>query len=155
MELKEKLLKLIEIAPEFIARIGDVTYEEKDKSSAKVTGAKTLMEIFDLHKELWVAGFQNANLGPDSCGMFRTESIPTMKPEEVFLGNIWGLFTKNIPFWEQSKKEGKTGGGYTIYEYLTVYQIVLSQYKRLVSSNVKAISREAEEKLEELKKLGY
>ena len=155
MELKEKLLKLVEIAPEFIARIGDVTYEEKDKNSARVVGAKTLMEILSLHKELWHAGFQNVNLGPDSCGMFRTESISTMKPEEVFLGNIWGLFTKNIPFWEQSKKEGKTGGGYTIYEYLTVYQIILGQYKRLLSSNVQGIAKDAEKELKELRKLGY
>lgn len=155
VELKKKLSKLIESAPTFIARIGDVTYEKKDKNSAKVTGAKTLMEILNLHKELWATEFQNVNLGPDSCGMFRTKSIPTMKAEEVFLGDIWGLFTKNIPFWDKYQGEGKRGGGYPIYEYLTVYQIILGQYKRLLSSNVQAIAKDAKEKLKELEQLGY
>jgi hypothetical protein len=78
-----------------------------------------------------------------------------MKPEEVYLGNIWGLWTKNIPFWEKYKNQGKTGGGYTIYEYLTDYQIILNQYKRMLSSNVNAIVKDAEKELGELKMLGY
>lgn len=155
VELKARFQKLVNLAPDFISRIGCVTYREGDVNSARVTGAQSLMGLISIHKELWAAGFQNENLGADSYGMFRTESIPTMKPEEVFLGNIWGLYTKNIPFWDKYKDEGKTGGGYPIYEYLTVYQIVLSQYKILLSSNVKAIEKNATEQLEELKKRGY
>jgi hypothetical protein len=97
-ERKQKLQKLIELAPGFIDRIGYVTYREDDIDSARVTGVTSLLGLLSLHKEVWAAGFQNENLGPDSCGMFRTESIPNMKPEEVYLGNIWGLWTKNIPF---------------------------------------------------------
>ena len=155
VELKSRLQKLVNLAPDFISRIGYVSYQEGDEDSARVTGSTSLMELLSIHKELWDAGFQNENLGPCHYGMFRTESIPDMKPDEVWLGNIYGLFTKNVPFWEKYKDEGKTGGGFVIYEYLTVYQIVLSQYKRLLSSNVKAIEKNAAEQLEELKRLGY
>jgi len=155
VELKEKYLKLIELAPNFIDRIGEVTYTEGKQDSAKVTGARYLTELLFIHKELWVMKFQNSNLGPDSCGMFRTASIPDMKPEEVYLGNIWGLFTKNIPYWDKYQHDGKTGGGWPIYEYLTIYQIILGQYKRHLSSNIRAIAKDAEKKLGELEKLGY
>jgi len=154
-ERKQKLQKIVELTPRFIDRIGYVTYREDDVDSAKVTGATSLMNLLSLHKELWDTGFQNENLGPCPYGMFRTESIPTMKAEEVFLGDIWGLFTKNIPFWDKYQGEGKTGGGYPIYKYLTVYQIILGQYKRLLSSNVQAIAKDSEKELKELEKLGY
>lgn len=58
----------------------------------------SLGELLSIHKSAWTLGFQNENLGPDCYGMFRTESIPTMKPKEVFLGGIWGLWTHAIPF---------------------------------------------------------
>ena len=154
-ELEQKLQNLIKLAPNFISKIGEVTYQEGDVNSARVTGSTSLMELISLHKELWGAGFQNKNLGPDPYHMFRTQSIPTMEPEEIFLGDIYGLYTKNIPFWEKFKNEGKISGGYPIYEYLTVYQIVLNQYKELLSGNVSTIYKNAKKKLEELKKLGY
>lgn len=155
VELKSRLQKLVNLAPDFISRIGYVSYQEGDEDSARVTGSTSLMDLLSIHKEVWAVGFQNRSLGPCPYGIFRTESIPDMKPQEVFLGDIWGLFTKNIPFWEQSKKEGKTGGGFVIYKYLTVYQIILDQYKSILASNVKAIANDAEDQLEDLKRLGY
>lgn len=155
IERKERAEKLVSLASGYIQKIGEVTYTEGDQDSARVTGVTSLLDVLAIHKEAWSQGFQNENIGPDSCGMYRCESIESMRPEEVFLGNIWGLFTKNISFWERYKDEGKSGGGYPIYEYLTVYEIVLRQYKRQLSSNIKAITKKAEEELNQLKKLGY
>jgi len=149
---KQFLQNLIKHAPAFIDRIGHVTYCEDDVDSAEVTGATSLPELLCIHKELWEAGFQNKSLGPSCYGMFRTESIPEMKAEEVFLGNIWGLWTFNITDWEKEKNKGKSGGGYPIYTYLTVYQIILNQYKEILSSNVLSIAQEAEKELKELEK---
>ena len=154
-EHKQKLKNITASAPSFIIRIGDVTYKKGNRDSACITGVKSLTELLAIHKELWNTGFQNKNLRPNPYGMFRTESIPTMKAEEVFLGDIYGLWTKDIPFWEQHKDEGKSFGGWPIYEYLTVYQIVLEQYKRLLHSNVHTIAEDAENDLKELEKLGY
>ena len=44
-----------------------------------------------MHKKLWNDGFQNENTKPCSYGFFRTKDIATMKTDEVYLGNIFGL----------------------------------------------------------------
>lgn len=154
-ELKTQSQKLIDEAPGFIERIGYVTFNENDKDSARVTGLTSLLDVLNIHKEVWAAGFHNNGICPDKHGYFRTDDIETMTPDEVFLGDIYGLWTKNIPFWEQYKDEGKTGGGFNIYEYLTVYQIILRQYKGQLTFNIKAIAKKAEEDVEKLSALGY
>ena len=155
IEQKERAERLISMAPGYLQEIGEVSYIEGDKDSAKVTGATSLLDVLSIHKEAWANGFQNEKIGPCSHGMYRCESIPSMTPSQVFLGDIWGLWTKNIPFWEQYKNEGKSGGGWPIYEYLTDYQIILRQYKCQLSSNIRAIAENAEKELAQLKELGY
>lgn len=154
-KLKERTERLISVAPEYIQKIGDVDFIHGNPDSVKVTGLTSLFDVLDVHKEIWAEGFQNENIGPDKYGMFRTESIGEMIPQEVFLGNIYGLFTKPIPFWEEFKNEGKMGGGYEIYKYLTTYQIVLMQYKHHLTSNIEAIKKMAEKERNELLELGY
>ena len=60
---------------------------------------------------------------PDKYGVFRTEDIATMSPDDVFLGGICGLFTFNITTWELYKKTDKEA-----------YNIVLNQYYRLLKA---------------------
>ena len=60
---------------------------------------------------------------PDKYGVFRTEAIATMSPDDVFLGGICGLFTQNIIMWELYKKNDKEA-----------YNIVLNQYYNLLKS---------------------
>ena len=60
---------------------------------------------------------------PDKYGVFRTEDIATMSPDDVFLGGIYGLFTQNIIMWELYKKNDKEA-----------YNIVLNQYYNLLKS---------------------
>jgi len=150
-QLMKDSKSLISQAHSLISRIGEV-YES---GNPKITGATSLLDVLALHKEAWKSGFKSENLGPCSYGIFRTESIDSMKPEEVFLGNIYGLFTKSIPFWEKYKNEGKSAGGYPIYEHLTVYEIILHQYKRHLSANILAIRDKAEADVAKLKSLGY
>ncbi len=155
IERKKRAEKLISLAPEYIQKIGEVSYTEGNSDSARVTGVTSLLDVLAIHKEAWSRGFQYENIGPNSYGMYRCESIETMTPSQVFLGDIFGLFTKNIEFWERYKDEGKSGGGYPIYEYLTVYEIVLRQYKHQLSSNIKAIAENAKKELSQLEELGY
>lgn len=54
----------------------------------KVRSAKSLRELFTLHIQIWASGIQHSNFGPDQYGIFRTQDILKMRPEEVFLGNI-------------------------------------------------------------------
>lgn len=86
--------------------------------------AETLDDVFVLHIKIWANGLRNPNFGPDSCGMFRTDDILLMDKTEVYLGNIWGLWTKPLPCWEGDLENRAT---------------VLKQYKNLLISNLKTM----------------
>lgn len=130
IEEKEKYKKcksLVGYFPELDERIG---------------ASKTLEGVLELHKKAWGLGYRNNNLAPCEYGMFRTKEISIMKPEEVFLGDIYGLWTLPMPKWEDQKTE--------MYDKdISVYDIVLNQYKRVLHSNVRALYDEAKEVVEE------
>lgn len=109
--------------------------------------SETLEDLLKVHKGAWDLGFQNENLAPCPWGMFRTKSIPEMKPEEVFLGGIWGLCTKPIPFWNEYKDEDMSGNGFGIREETKIYDLIFNQYRSLLVSNIRDIKFDAEEKL--------
>lgn len=100
----------------------------------KINNCKSLMELFECHKWLWNLGYQNENIGPCPYGMFRTNDIRTMRPSEVFLGDIYGLHTKNIPDWLPYLEE-EWGEGISIGELL------MEQYQNHLISNVNAIEQ--------------
>ena len=129
------------------------------KNGARIINAvekyDSLEELLSIHKEAWIVGFQNGNLGPDKYGMFRTESIPTMKPEEVFLGGIWGLFTHAIPFWEERKSQPYGYNSFGIDPKISLYDIILNQYKPLLYSHFSHIWCAAERLLIIYKQTGY
>ena len=78
------------------------------------------MGLFDLHKQMWAEGIRHANIGPNEFGIFRTDDIPTMKPSEVFLGNVYGLWTAPLNEWFGTKDE----------------HIIREQYRNHLSSNL-------------------
>lgn len=151
----KRLKKIIEVAPSFRERIGDIVIDKVGRSTT-VSGATSLLELLKIHKEMWNEGIQNEELGPDQFGMFRTESISGMKPEEVFLGDIWGLNTKSIPFWEECKNEEKIEcGGFEIFNHLTVYEIILRQYKDQLRGGLDEAANAANKEISQLARLGY
>ena len=130
-EKYEKCKSLVGHFPELDERIG---------------ASKTLEGVLELHKKAWGLGYQNGNLAPCEWGMFRTKDISKMTPDEVFLGNVYGLWTFPMPKWEDQKSQ--------MYDKdISVYDIVLNQYKRVLHSNVKAIYREAKTLVEEYEEL--
>ena len=98
----------------------------------RIETAKSLWDLVEAHKFMWEKNFRNENLAPCKWGMFRTESIPEMKPEEVYLGNIYGLWTHTIPQWENCKEDDPA-----------VYQIIFDQYRILLKSNFNKIVDDA------------
>lgn len=80
-----------------------------------------LHQLFDIHKALAKEGLTNNEaLCPDKYGVFRTQHIETMDENEVYLGNIHGLFTLPLPQWVGSEEE----------------PIIVNQYKRLIESGL-------------------
>ena len=110
--------------------------------------AESLGQLLNIHRDAWGSGFQCENLAPYPRGIFRTRSIENMVPGEVYLGNIYGLNTHTIPYWEEHKEEKYN-------DFKTVYDIVLSQYKQLLRSNINYLFVVAKQELPVYKRLGY
>ena len=110
--------------------------------------AETLGQLLNLHKDAWGSCFQCNNLAPCSWGIFRTKSIENMVPGEVYLGNISGLYTHAIPYWEEHKEEKYD-------DFKTVYDIVLTQYKQILLSNINYLFTIAKQELPAYRRLGY
>lgn len=97
--------------------------------------AKSLRDLYILHIKIWANGIRNENFGPDKYGMFRTDDILMMVPEEIYLGNIWGLWTEPLPFWETCSVNDQ--------------KLVIKQYQNVLLSNMKDIKRDLTKELQE------
>ena len=120
-----------------------------DANSSLVDALKCVTSLTDLiviHKQAWGFGYQNENLGPCPHGMFRTNDIMEMKPEEVYLGGIWGLWTFNIPYWETHNSDTMGTNGFGVKPETRCYDLVKQQYFRLLDSNIRNIYNAAIEK---------
>ena len=102
----------------------------------RIGASKSLEEVLELHKKAWGLGYQNGNLAPCEYGMFRTKNISKMTPNEVYLGNIYGLWTHSLPKWEETRNE-------KFSENITIYDVILSQYKNILRSNIRELYKEA------------
>ena len=96
-------------------------FEMCDRFIRRLERSDSLLDLFSLHRQIWNSGIRNANIGPCEYGMFRTSDISTMQPSEVFLGNIFGLFTHPLPQWIGTAEE----------------PIIFQQYRDHLISNVK------------------
>lgn len=66
----------------------------------------SLSTLFRVHKMLGENNLCNNHcICPNKYGVFRTSNIATMDESEVFLGNIYGLWTYTLPYWESCKDE--------------------------------------------------
>ena len=111
-----------------------------------------LIRMLNLHKLIWQNGFHDKAIAPDKYGVFRTENITTMKPDEVFLGNIYGLWTFPIPDWENQRNALFGTNGFGINPGTTVYSVVLDQYRNLLIKGLNNVIQQKKEWMEEYKK---
>lgn len=102
------------------------------KIKEEIENSIDLLQLLAAHKKAWVYGFRNDNLGPCEFGMFRTESIPDMTSNEVYLGNINGLWTFTLREWQN--KRGSED-----------YNVIVFQYKNHLLSNVINIAQTAKD----------
>lgn len=126
--------------------------EKADEFLKAVTRCNSLTQMVAIHKNIWGSGFRNKNIGPDECGMFRTNDILTMKPEEVFLGNIYGLWTFPIPEWDNNCNALFGANGFGINPGTRTYDLVLNQYRNLLQTNLMTIIQPEKDWLEQYRK---
>lgn len=142
-ELMQEITRKINMCDDYIGTL---------KGTAIENNASTLCKLFDLHKEIWNNGIRNKNIGPDRYGIFRTEDISTMKYSEVYLGNIFGLWTLPIPEWVDKTERYCYSSSVA---QLSELEIVTKQYKDLLLSNIKDIKSNLMLEQYKMKKLGY
>jgi hypothetical protein len=109
----------------------------------RINNAKDLNELLECHKDVWRYGYRNTNLSPNPYGMFRTSSIEKMTIDQVYLGDIWGLWTNNIRFWNIHKDDTMAGNGFGIDPNKKVYDLIMDQYKYHLLSNINVINSNA------------
>lgn len=109
--------------------------------------AKSLQDLINVHKHAWEIGYRDSNLGPCPWGLFRCDSIPELTLDNLYLGNIYGLWTNTGRYWEQHRSETIGVNGFGIKEYELIYDLLMQQYKRILKSNINAISEQTKESL--------
>lgn len=102
--------------------------------------ATTLQDLIDIHKHAWQIGYQSSNLAPCAWGMFRCKLIPELTLDNLYLGDIWGLWTNPGRFWEEHKDETMSGNGFGIDPNKKCYDLIMQQYRQHLRSNINAIA---------------
>ena len=109
--------------------------------------AKSLQDLINIHKHAWEIGYRNPNIAPCAWGMFRCESIPELTLDNLYLGDIWGLWTNTGRYWEQHRSEIMAGNGFGINEDKLIYDLIMQQYRHHLRSNLNAIADQTAKEL--------
>lgn len=108
------------------------------KFKGELMSHHTLEDTFKIHRQLGAMHLAwNPAICPDQYGMFRTSNIATMSMDDVFLGNIRGLWTHTLTYWLTCNDEDAV-------------VIVTRQYYEQVLNGIKAEIRELEKKINSL-----
>lgn len=113
-------------------------YKQLDEDLRRAT---TLQSLINIHKKAWEIGYQSLGLAPCPWGMFRCKDISELTLDNLYLGDIWGLWTNSGKFWEENKSETMAGNGFGIPEDKLVYDIIVGQYKNHLRTNFEIIRR--------------
>ena len=107
-------------------KIKESEYQDCTDFIKAVALSNSLSRLIDIHKQAWKAGIRTDGLKPDRYGMFRCDDITNMIEDEVYLGNIHGLFTLSVREW--NKRMNDDPGS---------YNLVCAQYRNHLISNFK------------------
>lgn len=106
-----------------------------NKFKGELMSHHTLEDTFKVHRQLGAMHLAwNRAICPDRYGMFRTSNIATMSMDEVFLGDIYGLWTHSLTYWSSSKND-------------EAVSIVTNQYYEQVLSGIEAEIEELVKKI--------
>ena len=108
------------------------------KFKGELMSHHTLEDTFKIHRQLGAMHLAwNPAICPAQYGMFRTSNIATMSMDDVFLGDICGLWTHTLTYWLTCNDEDAV-------------IIVTGQYYEQVLNGIKAEIRELKKKINSL-----
>lgn len=109
-----------------------------NKFKGELMSHHTLEDTFKIHRQLGAMHLAwSPAICPDKYGMFRTKDISTMDPSEVFLGDIYGLWTHSLSYWLTCCDEDAVSK-------------ITNQYYQQVLSGIKAEMKELKKKINSL-----
>lgn len=109
-----------------------------NKFKGELMSHHTLEDTFKVHRQLGAMHLAwNHAICPDRYGMFRTSNIATMSMDDVFLGDICGLWTHTLTYWLTCNDEDAV-------------IMVTGQYYEQVLNGIKAEIRELKKKMHSL-----
>jgi hypothetical protein len=82
-----------------------------------------------------------SNAGRDRYGWNRTEKGEVVIDSKVFLGNIYGLFTHSVGYWQRQKDAPKGGWGYSNMEHLNSHDVVSRQARGFMNSHIAPMAK--------------
>lgn len=107
------------------------------KFKGELMSHHTLEDTFKIHRQLGAMHLAwNPAICPAQYGMFRTSNIATMSMDDVFLGDICGLWTHTLTYWLTCNDDAVI--------------IVTGQYYEQVLNGIKAEIRELKKKINSL-----
>lgn len=108
------------------------------KFKGELMSHHTLEDTFKIHRQLGAMHLAwSSAICPDKYGMFRTSNIATMSMDDVFLGDIYGLWTHTLTFWLSYQDEDAVSK-------------ITNQYYQQVLSGIKAEIEELKKKISSL-----
>lgn len=97
------------------------------KFDEELTLIQTLGQLYYFNKKLINAFYARCNKAPMLCpnkyGIFRCESLSTISPDNIFLGDINGLWTNTLTEWMKSNEPEDI-------------RIVLNQYYNILNRGI-------------------
>lgn len=117
----------------------------------RILAADSLKELLEIHRDALAFHFNEGTISSDSHLLRGAE--PT--EDNVYLGDIYGLTTESISYWEQHKTDKYGVNNFGISEEYPVYQLVLDLYSDLLASTIKVLYKISVNKVNEYYVYGY
>ena len=105
----------------------------------------SIYQLMVTHKNMWKEGVQHQNFGPDRFGMFRTDSIENLSLDNLYLGNINGIWTNKASVFESPDFKYVGGTSAAVAddrkgkELTDDYKRICAQYRNHLTSNLRAM----------------
>jgi hypothetical protein len=136
---------LTRIAPFF-----DITSKWHDRGLGDIITAFSVVndgQYDDIIGKLVTLDHQFIAAGRSPYGWNRTEYGEAVTPEKVFLGNVYGLFTKTAEYWTKQKDSPKGGWGFSNMEHLNPYDVVGNQARLFIRHHASTMAARTRELL--------
>lgn len=93
-------------------------------------------DIVGVVEDLQELSIHFCQAGQNESGWNRTKPRQVVTEDDVYLGNVYGLWTKTVAFWKTCKDNPKGGWGFGRMEDLNSYDVISNQAGDFMASHI-------------------